>query len=295
MNIEAGAAVVVGADGSASSLSAIRAAASEAVGRERPLRIVHAYIWAALDVAGGPAADGPPGIGMRADAERILAEALLEAEKTAPGVRATTALVEGAPAPVLLRESRTAVLLVIGDRGLDGFRSLLLGSVALHTTTHAACPVLVVRGQVRTSGPVVVGVDGSAGSASAIGFAIDEAARRTTGLTAVLAWGAFDAVDQKDTLPLVYETGALKDEEHRVLSESLAGWAQRYPQVAIEQELVRERPAAALIERSQSAQLVVTGSRGRGGFTGLLLGSVSQTVLHHANCPVAIARTPSAD
>jgi nucleotide-binding universal stress UspA family protein len=290
MSTVAGAAVVVGADGSACSLSAVRTAASEAVERGRPLRIVHAYIWPSLGVAVGPAVNGPSDMGIRDAAERILAEAVIEAEKAAPGVHATAALVDGAAAPVLLGESRNAVVLVIGDRGLGGFDSLILGSVALHTTAHAACPVLVVRGQERTTGPVVVGVDGSAGSGSAVGFAIEEAARRKTGLTAVHAWGAFDSGSQKDMLPLVYDRDALEGEEQRVLSESLAGWAQRYPEVAVRQELVRGRPAAALIERSQNAQLVVTGARGRGGFAGMLLGSVSQTVLHHAGCPVVVVR-----
>ncbi|MGX6608488.1 universal stress protein [Micromonosporaceae bacterium Da 78-11] len=290
MSTVAGAAVVVGADGSASSLSAVRAAASEAVERGRPLRIVHAFIWPSLGVAAGPAVGGPPDTGMRAFAERILAEAVVEAEKAAPGVHATAALVDGEAATVLLGESRDAVLLVIGDRGLGGFSSLLLGSVALHTTAHAACPVLVVRGRQHATGPVVVGVDGSVGSEAAIGFAIEEAVRRKTGLTAVHAWGAFDSVDQKDLLPVVSGPGALESEEHRVLSESLAGWAQRYPEVAVQQELVNGQPAGALIERSENAQLLVTGARGRGGFTGLLLGSVSQTVMHHADCPVAVVR-----
>jgi nucleotide-binding universal stress UspA family protein len=291
MSTVAGAAVVVGADGSTCSLAAIRTAAAEAVERGRPLRIAHAFIWPALGVAVGPATTGGPSdMGMRSTAERILTEAITEAEKAAPGVHATAALVDGAPAPVLLGESRNAVLLVIGDRGLGGFGSMMLGSVALHTTAHAACPVMVVRGQERATGPVVVGVDGSAGSAAAVGFAIEEAARRKTSLTAIHAWDAFDSRSQKDALPLVYEPGALKDEEIRVLSESLAGWPQRYPEVAILQELVHGQPSAALIERSQSAQLLVTGSRGRGGFTGLLLGSVSQTVLHHAGCPVAVVR-----
>jgi nucleotide-binding universal stress UspA family protein len=292
MSTVASAAVVVGADGSTCSLAAVRAAASEAVERGRPLRIVHAFIWPALGVAVGPARNGPSDMGMRSTAERILTEAVTEAEKAAPGVRATAALVDGAPAPVLLGESRNAVLLVIGDRGLGGFGSLMLGSVALHTTAHAACPVLVVRGQERVTGSVVVGIDGSPGSELAVGFAVEEAARRNTGLTAVHAWDAFDSRGQKDALPLVYEPGALKDEENRVLSESLAGWAQRYPEVAVLRELVRGRPAAALIERSQNAQLLVTGARGRGGFAGLVLGSVSQTVLHHAGCPVAVVRAP---
>jgi nucleotide-binding universal stress UspA family protein len=182
------------------------------------------------------------------------------------------------------------VLLVIGDRGLGGFGSLLLGSVALHTTAHAACPVLVVRGPHRSTGPVVVGVDGSAGSATAVGFAIEEASRRKTDLLAVHAWGIFQAVSQKDTMPPAYEPEVLRDEEQRVLSESLAGWAERYPEVTVRQDLAHERPAAALIARSQTAQLVVTGARGRGGFAGLLLGSVSQTVMHHAGCPVVVVR-----
>lgn len=293
MSTVAGAAVVVGVDGSAGSLSAVRAAAAEAVERGRPLRIVHAFIWPSLGVATGPPVNEPADLGLRAFAERVLAEAVDEAEKAAPGVHPTAALVDGAAAPVLLGESRDAVLLVIGDRGLGGFGSLLLGSVALHTTAHAACPVLVVRGQERATGPVVVGVDGSAGSGSAIGFAIEEAARRRTSLTAVHVWGAFDSGSQPDRLPLVYDKGALEGAEQRVLSESLAGWVTRYPEVTVRPELVHGRPAAALIEHSRTAQLLVTGARGRGGFTGLLLGSVSQTVLHHADCPVVIVRAPA--
>ncbi|MBB2946370.1 nucleotide-binding universal stress UspA family protein [Actinoplanes lutulentus] len=294
MITEAGAAVVVGADGSASSLAAIRAAATDAVERGRPLRIVHAFIWAELTGPDGGTVYGPHDTRMRADAERILAAALVEAEKAAPGVHATTAVVDGNPAPVLLSESRNAVLLVIGDRGLDGFRSLLLGSVALHLTTYAACPVLVIRGREHATGPIIVGVDGSTGSEAAIGFAIEQAARRKTGLTAVRAWDAFDVWGQKDTMPLVSEPGDLEAEEHRVLSESLAGWAQRYPEVTVQQEIVRGRAATVLIEQSQHAQLLVTGDRGRGGFAGLLLGSVTQTVLHHAHCSVAVVRpTPA--
>jgi nucleotide-binding universal stress UspA family protein len=91
--------------------------------------------------------------------------------------------------------------------------------------------------------------------------------------------------------PLVHEPDSRQGEEHRLLSESLAGWTQQYPEVEIKPELVRGRPAAALTERSRTTQLMVTGARGRGGFTGLLLGSVSQTLLHHAGCPVAIVRT----
>ncbi|MET0494835.1 MAG: universal stress protein [Actinoplanes sp.] len=295
MSTVTGAAVVVGADGSPSSLSAVRTAAIEAVERGRPLRIVHAFIWPLLGVSTGPATKGPSDMGMRDVAEHVLADAVIEAEKAAPEVRATAVIVDGAPAAVLLGESRGAVLLVIGDRGLGGFQSMVLGSVALQTAAHAACPVLVVRGREPRTGPVLVGVDGSAGSAAAVGFAFDEAARRKTTLTALHAWNIFDAGNQHDVLPLTFEPGSLQSEEQRVVSESLAGWAQRYPEVTVEQELVSAGPAAALVEGSKTAQLVVTGARGRGGFAGLLLGSVSQTVMHHAACPVVVVRATLSD
>ncbi|MGX6607010.1 universal stress protein [Micromonosporaceae bacterium Da 78-11] len=181
---------------------------------------------------------------------------------------------------------------MIGDRGLGGFGSLMLGSVALHTTAHAACPVLVVCGREHATRPVVVGVDDSAGSTSAVGFAIEEAARRQTGLHAVHAWGAFDSHSQKNTLPQVYEPGALRDEEHSAFSKALAGWGQRSPEVAIQQELVRgQQPAAALIERSQAAQLLVTGPGAAVASPGCSSDPSARTVLHHAGCPVAVTRT----
>ena len=113
---------------------------------------------------------------------------------------------------------------------------------------------------------------------------------RRADLVAVHAWLHPVSAGPGDMLPLVYDPDALADEERRLLGESLAGWAERYPNVVVHRELVRNRPGHALVERSAAAQLVVVGARGRGGFTGLLLGSVSQTLIHHAACPVAVVR-----
>lgn len=295
MSVAAEAGVVVGVDGSECSLAAVRSAAAEAVRRGRPLRIVHAFIWPLLRVPVEPSAFGPPEGGLRNQAERILAEAAEHARLAAPGLAVSTSLVDGAAAPVLLAESRHAALLVVGDRGLGGFASLVIGSVAVQAAAHAACPVLVVRGEEHggeraaerdgdgggravSGGPVVVGVDGSETSALAVGFAVEEAALRGAELVAVHAWSGPVSAGPGDMLPLVFDAARLEEEEREVLAESLVAWRERYPEVVIRPELVHGRATQHLIERSATAQLVVVGARGRGGFTGLLLGSVSQTI-----------------
>lgn len=290
MSTAAGAAIVVGVDGSLCSLAAVRVAAAEAANRGRPLRIVHAFVWPALGVAVGPAHDGPPETGLRYHAEQLLTEAATEAHKTAPDVPVSTALIDGAATPVLLHESRHATLLVLGDRGLGGFSGLILGSVAVQAVTHAACPVLVVRGTQRPDGPVVVGVDGSEVSQLAVAFAFEEAAIRRADLVAVHAWIGPVSTGPGDMLPLVYDPVELEAEEQRLLNEALAGYRELFPEVTVREEPVRDRPGHALVEHSKTAQLVVVGARGRGGFSGLLLGSVSQTLIYHAECPVAVVR-----
>lgn len=282
--------VVVGVDGSATALDAVRVAVREAADRGRPLRVVHAFIWPLLNVPLGPAPGAPAGGGLRNQAERIVAEAVAEARKVDPEVPVTGAVVDGAATPVLLAEAREAALLVLGHRGLGGFAGLLIGSSTVQVSAHAACPVLVTKGESRADGPVVVGVDGSELSDLALGFAVEEAARRGTELVAVHAWLHPVPLGPGDILPLVYDLDALAAEEERVLAEALAGWSERYPQVPIRRRLVRGDPARVLVEESAAAQLVVVGARGRGGFVGMLLGSVSHAVLHHSRCPVAVVR-----
>ncbi|WBB52329.1 universal stress protein [Verrucosispora sp. WMMD573] len=285
-----GAPVVVGVDGSEIGLHAVRAAAREAAYRHRPLRIVHAFIWPLMGVPLGPAPSGPADGGLRNQADRYLADAVAEAGKAAPEVAVTGEVVDGAASTVLLAEARDAALVVLGNRGLGGFAGLLLGSVAVQVSAHADGPVLVVRGESRADGPVVVGVDGSELSREAVRFAFEEAAWRGSELVAVHAWLYPTPAGPGDILPLVYDLDAFRDEEERVLAEAVAGWSERYPEVPVRRRLVRGSPGRALVEESRTAQLVVVGARGRGALGGLLLGSVSHAVLHHAHSPLAVVR-----
>lgn len=280
--------VVVGVDGSDASLGAVDLAAREAQLRGRPLHVVHGFIWPLFHVDLGPSPFGPPDGGLRHEAERIVDEAVLRAREGAPGTAVTGHLVTGAPAPVLLEQARTAALLVIGDRGMGGFSGLLVGSVAVQLAAHADCPVLVSRGRPDPDGPVVVGVDGSPANDAAIGYAVEAAAvRRATLLVVHAGWrpgagGSGEAPASPDAL----ERAAA--DEDLMLTDAVARWHAVHPDVGVERVVVRAGPRKALIDASADAQLVVVGTRGRGGFTGLLLGSVSQAVLHHATCPVAV-------
>ncbi|TDB74941.1 universal stress protein [Micromonospora sp. KC723] len=292
MNSADGAAVVVGVDGSEPALRAVRLAAAEADRRRRPLRVVHGFIWPLLRVPVGRPPDGPPGSGLRHQAEELVARAVAEAEATRPGLRTTGEIIDGEASAVLLGESATAAMIVLGDRGLGGFTALLVGSVAVQVTTYADCPVLVARGEERPDGPVVVGVDDSALSRSAVDFAAEQAALRGTTLHAVHAYRYPASAGPGDMRPLVYDQNELRDEEQRVLTESLAGIAERYPDLPVTRDMVRDRPVPALTAASRRAALVVVGGRGRGELKGLLLGSVSHGLLHHSACPVAVVRAP---
>ena len=280
--------IVVGVDGSASSLAAVDLAAAEARLRDVPLRVVHAFVWPFFGVPLGPSPFGPAEGGLQHDAERVLDQAVERARHAAPDVGIDGEIVTGGGAAVLVAESRDAVMVVVGDRGLGGFSGLLVGSVAVQLAAHAECPVLVVRGQAHPGGPVVLGVDGSAEASAAIAHAFQEAWLRGVPLVAVHAW--LDPVVHApgDIMPVVFDVDRVAAEEARVLADALAGCREQYPDVVVREDLARGATRAALIDRSIDAQLLVVGTRGRGGIRGLLLGSVSQTAIHHAACPVLV-------
>lgn len=287
--------VVVGVDGSASSLGAVEVAAREARSRGAGLRLVHAFFWPAMHVPLGRSPLGPPEGGVRNMVERLVGEAVERARSVEPGLDVSHVVVNGEPLTVLEGQSRAAELVVVGSRGMGGFVGLLLGSTAVHLAAHARCPVLVVREQTRrdADGPIVLGVDGSAAGEQAVDFAFAEAGFRGTGLVALHAWTTWNAplpAPLDPDAPYAYPPGALAEEEQRLLYEALAGHQDRHPEVKVEHRVVHGATREALIEASRSAQLLVVGARGRGGFTGLLLGSVSQALLHHAHCPVAVVR-----
>jgi nucleotide-binding universal stress UspA family protein len=150
----------------------------------------------------------------------------------------------------------------------------------------------LVRGP--DAGRVVVGIDGSERSLDAVRVAIATASLRGCGLTILHAWTApnFDAPGVAVPTELVLEE--VEQDELRAMAETVAGLREEYPDVMVEQRLVHGRASRVLIEASQGAELVVVGSRGRGGFASLLLGSVSHAVIHHAHCPVMVVRPGTA-
>ncbi|WP_327036044.1 universal stress protein [Micromonospora ureilytica] len=292
MNSANNAAVVVGVDGSESALRAVRLAATEAAHRHRPLRVVHGFIWPLLHVPVSPAPDAPPGGGLRHRAEELVEAAVREAEATVPGLSISGEIIDGEATAVLVGESPTAALLVLGDRGLGGFSALVVGSVAVQVAAYADCPVLVARGTQRPDEPVLVAVDGSDGSRRAADFAAETAVSLGVPLVALHAYRHPGSSGPGDMQPLVYDEAKLHGEQERMLTGWLTGLTEDHRDLRLTCRVVHGRPGSVLAEASRSAQLAVVGGRGRGEVTGLLLGSVSQSVLHHAQCPVVVVRAP---
>lgn len=282
-------AVVVGVDGSDVAMDAVSWAAEEAALRRRALRVVHGFLWPAYG-AGGAFMYDPAVTDLRDAADAVVTAAIEHAKQAVPEVECTGEVIPGAAAPTLIRESRGAELLVVGSRGLGGFTGLLVGSVGVTVAAHAASPVVVVRprttGRGVGAGRVVVGVDGSETAGHAVRFAFEEATRRRVGLTAVYGGeGDLPAADAD----AAHAAGV------RLLADALAECRERHPEVDVTEHVLPGPPAQALIDAGEGALLVVVGSRGRGGFRGLLLGSVSQALLHHAPGPVAIVRMHAGD
>jgi nucleotide-binding universal stress UspA family protein len=281
-----GAPVLVGVDGSAAGLAAVDLAVREAILRGRALRIVYVDPWANhpawVDLPSVPSGALPPD--PLADPERAIRAAIERAR--AAGVPMTGAVLPGDPATVLIHASADAELLVLGHRGRGGFPELLLGSVAVKVAGHAACPVIVTRGEPPPGGDVLLGVDGAPATHPATGFAFQEAALRRIGLQALRAWHRPDLTDPTDIL--IHDPYTEHTAQTKTLTDALAPWAQRYPSVPIHTNVIPGRTAHVLVNASRSAQLLVLGARGHGGLPGRRLGSVSHALLHHANCPVAI-------
>ncbi|MFH9177045.1 universal stress protein [Streptomyces albogriseolus] len=286
--------VIVGVDGSASSLTAVDVAAREARLRGTSLRIVHAIGRPSAHLPSGAAPWSPADHGLEPLVHGQLAQAEERAHAAAPGVEITRSVVTGDAIEVLEIESRSAALTVVGSRGLTGFSGLLVGSTAVHMAAHGHGPLMVVRGRPDPDGPVLLAVDGSPAGERAVEFAFAEAALRGAPLVALHVWNTWSEGGYEGSLDplaaMVANVDQLREAEQRVLDRAVAAWQEAYPQVTVERRLVRSRIRNALIEASKEAGLVVAGARGSGGFTGLLLGSVSQALLHHAHCPVTVVR-----
>ena len=290
--------VVVGVDGSETALHAVRWGAREAARRHAPLRLVH--VCHLVPVRHPRQVSPPPEYhaAVLDQGRHWLTEATEVARRVAPDLLPVTDLRDGSTADVLVGESRTAQLVVIGSRGLGGFAALLVGSVPVALSAHAHCPVVVVRapgadGARQADGPVVVGVDGSELSDAAVTLAFDTAAGHGVPLVAVHTWQDTPMTGAWTALPGTVDWDWLQAEEEKQLVERLVTWREKFPQVEVRPVVERGRPETALLAHAAGAQLLVVGSRGRGALTGLGLGSVSQSLVHHAECPVAVARTES--
>jgi nucleotide-binding universal stress UspA family protein len=274
--------IVVGYDGSDESRRAVDWAADEAERTGAPLQIVHTYQigWPAGSYYRPTAEEAEH---VRGRAEQLAADVAASVRARGTGIDVVATVVHAAPATTLLDFGHSGSrLLVVGNRGAGGITNLLMGSVSQQVATHARVPVAVIRGRSATAGgPVVVGVDGSPATDAALGLAFDAAAALGTHVVAIRAY----VPPSPTVLPLT----AVEADERAALEASLTGWQDKYPSVKLEALLAVGRAAKVLIGVSHTAQLVVVGSRGHGGFTGLLLGSVGQQLLHHAECPVLIA------
>jgi cation-transporting ATPase F len=265
---------------------ALRWAAGEAARRGAPVRIFTAYGFD--DVAAGGSFP-PPTEWMamkKIAANELLRESADVVSDETPSVDITTDTVSVGPVKALLDISQQARMIVLGEPN-SAVEALLEGSVSISLASRAHCPVVVVRGAVH-DGPVVVGIDGSPTSESALAHAFEEASFAHAPLVALHTWHDGDSEGLFSEARMYFEWEPVEKAERRLLAERLAGWTEKYPDVRVDRVIVQDKPRHNLLERSTRARLVVVGSRGRGGFSGLLLGSTSQAVLHHAHCPVMV-------
>lgn len=283
--------ILVAVDGSLESDAAVRWAAHEAVMRDTNVTLMH--VIAPVDVS------WPVGY-LQSSFDKWQEEnaqlVIEQAQKTfqasvgdaeSPAVHA--AVKHGAVASTLISASREAQIVVAGSRGMGAVGRVVLGSVSSGLVHYARCPVAVIHAdEAQTpdpTSPVLLGIDGSPASEAATALAFDEASRRGVDLVALHAWsdvGVFPVLGM--------DWRQCEDEGHEALAERLAGWQEQYPDVHVQRRIVCDQPARWLLDESGRAQLVVVGSHGRGGFKGMLLGSVSTKVAQEAKAPVIVVR-----
>jgi nucleotide-binding universal stress UspA family protein len=287
--------IVVGYDGSPGADSALDWAAAEAGRRDVPLLLVNAVHFPHLRT--GAAASSAVVGSLAIDTATVTMEAGIERARqmgaTAVVVSETT---RATAARALVAASQSATLVVLGTRGRGTVTGELFGSVGVAVTAEAACPVVVVRGDPRPPGlgrPVVVGVDGSPGSEIALRYAADVAAISGARLTVLTAWQR--PAPRRLTAPVPQlERLELARQQRSAAKETVSAAAdlaaRLYPSLTVLAVVREGRPEDVLATRAAGAGLVVVGSRGRHGLTGLVLGSVSHALIHTAPCPVAVVR-----
>ncbi|MEW2529538.1 universal stress protein [Streptomyces sp. NPDC047071] len=281
--------LIVGVDGSESSLRALDWAVDEADRQAVPLRIVHASSWEWYE--GREPSFGINRALVRAQADRVVADAAERAHCRSSSVKVTSQTLDEDPASALIRESHRASGILVGSRGRGRLTGLLLGSVGLAVAARAACPVTVVRGaednRDGTHRRVVVGVDEAVDARPALDYAVRCAQRRGAALDVVHAWRcpAHEAPERP------HPAGATDTHQQRAeqrVEEAIGGLARTHSAVPVHRRVVEGSPRAALLDAAEGADLLVVGARRRTGQVGMQLGPVNHAVLHHAACPVAV-------
>ena len=286
--------VVVAVDGGEPSNNAVRWAANTANKRGVPLRLASSYTMPQFLYAEGMVPPQELYDDLQNECLRKIADARDIALEVAPDIKIGHTVAEGSPIDMLLDLSKESTMIVMGSRGLGGLSGMVLGSVSAAVVSHASCPVVVVRDDNAVTedtkyGPVVVGVDGSEVSVKATQVAFEEAQARDAELIAVHTYmdnssPAAGAIVTEDQLQQVDQQRAKK------LEDALSSFSAEFPDVAVRKVVTRDRPVRALVEQAQGAQLLITGSHGRGGFKGMLLGSTSRALLQAAPCPMMVVR-----
>lgn len=282
--------VLVGYDGSPEAEQALRWGVEEARSRHLPLTVCHVWGWPYPEIDKSPQAVDA----VRRMAEHVLDRGVMTARAQAPGLAVYKKLVTGTPSACLLNEAWQAELIVVGSHGSGGFPELAAGSAALQVPAHSRCPVVVHRPVEAVLPRVVVGVDGSASADAALGFAFEQAALRGWELEAVYGCWEIAAVADTD-LALYADPEALKRSAGVRLERAVAPWREKYSQVSAWTALRMVEPRKALLEALERAGLLVVGDRGEGGLPGMRLGAVTQAMLHHAPCPVAVVHPTHRD
>lgn len=298
--------VIVGVDGSSTGERALDWAAAAAARRGNTLRIVHALSMPLVTTPYAVPTRFSPTPEVADQANALLSDAVDRVGRLHPGVKTETVMSEDDASWALLEAARQGDLVVVGSRGLGAVRSVVLGSVSVRVSSHAPCPVIVVppaeeaekaekaeKTEEATTDQrrIVVGVDGSKPSLRALRFALSEAADADAELVIVNSWQVPIPLDGMSLAASGYrldEDPFVRGSEELVSAQLQEAVTEKTEGVDTRGVSTQEHPVTALLDAGKGADLIVVGSRGRGGFRGLMLGSVSQGVLHHATVPVAV-------
>ncbi|MDX3456491.1 universal stress protein [Streptomyces sp. ME02-8801-2C] len=282
--------ITAGVDGTPESHAALAWAAREAVRRDLPLRVLHA--WQLVP-------DQAFGAASRETHDQWVREGVDEAAQSVaerhPELEVAVDVVEGSAADSLVEAAAEAEMLVLGSRGHGAVVGFLLGSVGQHVIAESARPVVLVRAEDRASDEaagreVVVGQHGDPEeSAPALRFAFEAAAARGAGVLAVRAWSLPPVFAYSPgSLKLLDDAGGMEPYERNTLSAALEPWRERFPEVPVTQHVEMGSAGEVLLSAASRAQLLVVGRRAHRSAVGARIGSVAHGVLHHARCPVAV-------